>query len=171
MCLISDHFHQSLLVTGGHVMRRTVQFFMIWYHYLRRCIVLGNVKRVQPQAALAVDSGQLGLKPSTVEAPCLDGKKTCQICLNPVKFYRTSLNHLKHPEVSCSLDHGESPFYIPRKKTTTTGFSAWWFIPRIVSGWTNPGYFNGIFVGAMSTYNWGGLTHLRFVGWTTKYNT
>ena len=117
---------QSLFVTGGHVIRRTVQFFMIWYHYLRRCIVLGNVKRVQPQAALAVDSGQRGgalvLKPSTVEAPCLDGKKTCQICLNPVKFYRTSLNHLKHPEVSCSLDHGESPFYIPRKKQQQLDF-------------------------------------------------
>ena len=46
----------------------------------------------------------------------------------------------------------------------------WWFIPRIVSGWTNPGYFNGISGGKSSTYNWGELTHLRFVGWTTKYD-
>ena len=37
-----------------------------------------------------------------------------------------------------------------------------------LGGWVDPGFLNGIFVGAMSTYNWGELTHLRFVGWTTK---
>ena len=38
--------------------------------------------------------------------------------------------------------------------------SPWWLIPRIASGWTNPGDFNGISGGKSSTYNWGELTHL-----------
>ena len=38
-----------------------------------------------------------------------------------------------------------------------------------VGEWNNPGDFNGISGGKSSTYNWGELTHLRFVGWTTKY--
>ena len=29
-----------------------------------------------------------------------------------------------------------------------------------LGGLSHPGYFHGIFVGAMSTYNWGELTHL-----------
>ena len=45
---------------------------------------------------------------------------------------------------------------------------SWWFIPRIVSGWTNPGYSNGIGGGNVHFFHWGELTHLRFVGWTTK---
>ena len=41
-----------------------------------------------------------------------------------------------------------------------SGPSAWWLIPLIVSELVDPGHFHGIFVGAMSTYNWGELTHL-----------
>ena len=43
--------------------------------------------------------------------------------------------------------------------------------PRSSFSWVKqPGWFQWDFCGGKSsTYNWGELTHLRFVGWTTKH--
>ena len=41
---------------------------------------------------------------------------------------------------------------------------AWWLIPRIVSGLVHPSDFSGLTLQTYPIYNWGELTHLRFVG-------
>ena len=54
-----------------------------------------------------------------------------------------------------------------RRNSPPMGLS-WWLIPRIVSGWTNPGYkWDKWGQGPLIT---GVISHLRFVGWTTKYS-
>ena len=54
-------------------------------------------------------------------------------------------------------------------QATENGTNTWWWTTHGSFRWVITLVINGISGGKSSTYNSGELTHLRFVGWTTKY--